>query len=197
MSFQEMMEQIRREKQMQYDKIKRKDDLMAKISQYLSFDPKEKAAYRITKYAKRHFLKPTVNMDPDDIPGVFRMRLLITDKNKNKNFKPKKDKKKDEDAELNRAILESLGIKPEDSPEEPKSKNDPFWVCIDLRVYGPDPYQAIYVNDIEYYFSLDQIHRIHDVWEKIDPNTIQGERHLQDIQYYRLEMKQLIKNGYL
>jgi hypothetical protein len=67
-------------------------------------------------------------------------------------------------------------------------------VCIDLRVYGPDPYQPIYVNDIAYYLDAEQVKKVKDDWNKINPETAAGEQFHQKMEFIKnmaIDMKLL------
>jgi ribosomal protein S19 len=61
----------------------------------------------------------------------------------------------------------------------------PDCVCLDLRVYGPDPYQPIYIADIVYYLSKPQIRRVQDAWNKVNGKTRESMRYMQDFEYYK------------
>ena len=64
-------------------------------------------------------------------------------------------------------------------------EDDGFYICLDLRYYGPNPDQPIYYNDIPYYLTLKQIERVEKVWKKIDPSTTTGTKYHQDLEYYK------------
>ncbi len=60
-----------------------------------------------------------------------------------------------------------------------------FYVMIDLRVYGPDPYQPIYVVDTPYYLNQNQIDRVTAVWNKVNPESENGSKYHADLEYYK------------
>lgn len=67
-------------------------------------------------------------------------------------------------------------------------------VCIDLRVYGPDPYLPIYVGDTPYYLNPEQIEKVKMKWNQVNPETEAGEQFHQKMEYVKnmaKDMKQL------
>jgi len=68
------------------------------------------------------------------------------------------------------------------SPDSPIEENS-FHVCIDLRTYGKDPYQPVYIYGDEYFLRPKQIKRIQKIWKKIDPETFSGTKYIQDREY--------------
>lgn len=68
-----------------------------------------------------------------------------------------------------------------------------FWVCIDLRVYGPDPSLQIYVNESEYFLTEQQQKSIKKIWKIIDPESQSGMKYNQNMEYFK-GLAQDIKN---
>lgn len=71
------------------------------------------------------------------------------------------------------------------------NENDYFWICIDLRMYGPDPSQPIFVGDILYYFDFDQMNKIRQKWNIVNPESVAGIRKHQDIEYVHAMYKDI------
>lgn len=173
----------------------------------------------INRSFKKYLLKDVVNIDVSLIPGIYRKRFKLNNSNleqpikkiiKNNSYEDDLNKailaslnisdteinsmdmgiilNNSQDIEINKAIMESFNI-------STKSDED-FWVCIDLRIYGPNPYQPLYFNNKEYYFNYRQVDSIVNNWNKVNSETIFGERKIEDIMYYKLETKQLEKNNY-
>ena len=63
----------------------------------------------------------------------------------------------DSDDELLAAVMLSL-----------ENNINKFYVCIDLNLYGPNPYQPIVIDGKEYFLQKDQISNITLLWEKIN-----------------------------
>lgn len=102
-----------------------------------------------------------------------------------------------DDILLNQALLESSTIPSDhvqnneiskDSIQESQNiliDEDGFYICLDLRYYGPNPDQPIYYNDLPYYLSLNQMEKVKKLWNKIDPNTTTGTKYQQDQEYFK------------
>jgi len=69
-----------------------------------------------------------------------------------------------------------------------------FNVCLDIRLYGPNPTTPILIDDMVFYLNEEQIKKIQDVWKKIDPETPTGINTLQNIQYFKGIAKDLNPN---
>lgn len=65
------------------------------------------------------------------------------------------------------------------------------YVCIDLRVYGPDPYLPIYVGDTPYYLNPEQIEKVKMKWNQVNPETEAGEQFHQKMEYVKNMAKDL------
>ena len=74
-----------------------------------------------------------------------------------------------------------------------KSNDFEFWICIDLRMYGDDPSQPVYVGDTPYYFNFDQMNKIKEKWSSINPETSIGIRKHQDIEYVKAMYNDIYK----
>lgn len=83
---------------------------------------------------------------------------------------PKLNDEPEEDEMLQLAISESLKQHKIISQDDMIS----FYVVIDLRIYGPDPYQPIFIDNEAYYLNKDQIKIVQNIWNKINPDTISG-----------------------
>lgn len=233
------------------------------LEKYKDFlHPKRLAAIKIQRFIRKHILKPVINISEEqlnNIPGVYRLRLKLTEKNR---IKPTNQTNEDnskiklfhqnglfkndpeiykaikipfhdsitfnnirfivddigkddeinkiirmideyeiqqelqnsleeyhqmEEKQLKNTILESL--KQYDQNKE--NEDGFFYVCIDLRIYGPNPYQPIYIIDIPYYLNNQQIEYVQKIWRKIDPNTPTGIRFHQNLEF----QKSLIKDN--
>ena len=109
-----------------------------------------------------------------------------------------------QDEALARAIAASMESpekkeekKQKKSPKEVKPK-DPsaFYVCLDLRVYGPIPTQSIFVGDTEYVLTSEQRNALRTVWGRVDPDTPSGERYNQDRMYDKVAVQHMLSEGY-
>lgn len=81
------------------------------------------------------------------------------------------------DDEFDEAVLLSLSV-----------NNISFYVSIDLRVYGVDPKQPIYVNDKKYYLTNEQTNNVVSLWNKINS----GLKYDQLVEYYKTMTKDLL-----
>ena len=84
------------------------------------------------------------------------------------------------------AIMESLTkhIKHSDDIDNANNEDEnEFYVCFDIRVFGPDPQQPIYFMELPYYFSTWQMDLIRQRWNKVNPDTSTGQQTQQDIEY--------------
>ena len=112
-----------------------------------------------------------LHMDSDDNTLIDYQDLYITNDN----------------AHVHRMYSENdLSIDYQDKKEddtilETKDVNNDIHVCIDLRVYGPDPEQPIYINEQPYYFNLLQINKVKKEWEKVKP----GSTTVQEIEFLK------------
>lgn len=223
-SFKDKFEKARLRRQEKYIKMKKNEELLEKIGNLISINKTNRSAYRITRYAKKYFLKPVINIDPNIIPGIFRKRLCFNDDNKikpfpnlkynnninisNLSFNDKFEKgrqlreykylKKNNDIlnesicddeffdeDINKAIIESLK-KYDDSDNNTNNNKNNYWICIDLRVYGPEPTKPIYIDDTKYYLNNSQIDQINKLWNKINPSTSRGIRFHQDLKFFKI-----------
>lgn len=113
------------------------------------------------------------------------------------------------DIELNNVIIESLqtpgqklkrrpnirNIKPTFKVQEVLDNGPTLYIGIDLRVYGIDPSQPIYCNDIPYYLDFCQISKINNTWTRINPDKPSGLRYAQNIAYQKAVVTELNKQN--
>ena len=69
----------RKKKQIEYEKKIKMDNIRIKYSKLIILDKKTCAAFKITNFVKKYFIHEHLNMniDIDDIPGIFRYHLKI------------------------------------------------------------------------------------------------------------------------
>jgi len=91
-----------------------------------------------------------------------------------------------------KALMDSLAqhIKPDEptthaATEATDAADDEneFYVCFDIRVFGPDPQQPLYFMELPYFFSLSQIDLIKQRWNKVNPDSSTGQQLEQEIEY--------------
>jgi hypothetical protein len=91
-----------------------------------------------------------------------------------------------------KALMDSLAehVKPDDNDVNPIKETDDaaddeneFYVCFDIRVFGPDPQQPIYFMELPYFFSLSQMDLIRQRWNKVNPDSSTGQKLEQEIEY--------------
>lgn len=151
----------------------------------------------VAKQFKKSF-SVTVN-DPQDIPGVFRFRVPITDKNLEPpsnsvyqvghHYGESKDQYSVEDA-IHRSLLDQeqqlQHVLNSSKKEFEEQFYEPlFYYTIDIRVYGLDPEMPLIVHDSIYYLTKKQVEQIKKLWSTIDPSTSNGIRFSQDINYLK------------
>lgn len=84
------------------------------------------------------------------------------------------------------ALMDSLAehvVKFDEPIIENTDDDNEFYLCFDLRIFGPDPYQPIYFMELPYFFSLSQVDKIKQKWNKVNPDTSTGQQTEQDIKY--------------
>lgn len=85
------------------------------------------------------------------------------------------------------ALMDSLAehvVKFDDKKNNENTDDEnEFFLCFDLRIFGPDPYQPIYFMELPYFFSLSQVDKIKQKWNKVNPDTSTGQQTEQDIKY--------------
>lgn len=87
---------------------------------------------------------------------------------------------------LNQVVEDSYKIidnTPVGSPNLLRYENLKMGVCLDLRIYGPDPYQPIIIFDTHYYLNNEQIKEIKKIWNKINPATNAGIIYKQNLEF--------------
>jgi len=68
-------------------------------------------------------------------------------------------------------------------------------VCLDMRIYGVDPFLPIHIDGKDYYLSEDQIVEIQQKWNEVNPDTTQGKEFEEDLKYYYMEYNHMKKNN--
>ena len=84
------------------------------------------------------------------------------------------------------ALMDSLAehvVKFDEPNNENTDDENEFFLCFDLRIFGPDPYQPIYFMELPYFFSSSQVDKIKQKWNKVNPDTSTGQQTEQDIKY--------------
>lgn len=164
-------EQKRKYEQQARQKI-RSEYLRNKYSKLLELNPIKRSVSRIIYAVKKHILPTPINEETlNSIPGRFRLRLQITELN---SFEPELQKEifrnatHNYDNNMSQMIIQSL-----------KDSYAPlFWIVIDLRVYGPHPEMAINLPGCDHtlFLSGDQINKVVNMWNKINPDLSNGVR---------------------
>ena len=72
-----------------------------------------------------------------------------------------------------------------------------LWVCLDLRIYGPQPNKEICILDDTYYLSKEQIDKLKKLWYKIDPESSSGIINKQNRDYNKAVYDQMVKKNML
>ena len=164
--------------------------LFAYIKYKKLFSDNAIAATKIQRFLRKYYLKKPSNKTKDEIssiPGLFRYRLSLSSSNLIKpidnislnNISSSLGFTLDQnDIQLNKAIFYSLSL----NNNEDNAKIN---ILIDLRTYGPNPHLPIYINNIPYYLNDEQIILIKKIWNKVDPNTAQGIRTKQNLEYIK------------
>ena len=129
-----------------------------------------------------HFNDKNVNQNDNiykedilDLSEESQMDLAVMESMKTGKF----NENLDIDDELQKALDFSLGkniIKLDDQG---------FYICLDLRIYGPDPYKEIYIGDKIYYLNENQIKKIKNAWARVNPDSSAGIIYSQNIEYYK------------
>lgn len=192
----------------------------------------------LTNFVKKKYIPDVINLSKEElemIPGLFRFRIKLSDKNlkqfncnygcndsyeddydnydDNYDYIDNGDYEDDYDDNMRNAINESkkmYNLNKKNYNEQIMDKvieeslksnglnesfNDTsFWVCIDLRVYGPNPNKEIYVFDTPYYFDNEQIKRIKQEWYRVNPNNSSGIKLKQDINFFKNMAHDINKN---
>lgn len=98
-------------------------------------------------------------------------------------FVPNTESKADVDSEDELEAAIQLSMQKHDEKDNISNDEESFFACIDLRVFGPEPYQPLYVDGIEYHLNNDQINKVKKVWHMINPDTDNGLKYSQDLAY--------------
>lgn len=207
------LEIIRRERHIDYKLKTWFPYFTEKYSKY--FTKQYKAAKRIGKFLKDNLFKNVINDDEMIyIPGIYRLRIQLDNNNLNKPIKMNKPTIKNKesiftiDDDIKLAIDRSLSdfeitnkYDMEDNLEyyvdydeylineiileSHKIENISFYFCIDLRVYGRNPYEQICIDGRKYYLSDEQIKKVISEWNKVNPETSRGLQFTQNLEYYK------------
>lgn len=159
------------EQRQKYEKIQRQKYLHDKYKNLLEFDPTKRSASRIVNAVKRYILHDPINIDQQNtIPGLFRLRLLMSELNK---FP----------LDIQRDILNNISqghdtVTTNSLIQSFKDSTALYWIVIDLRIYGPYPEIPIQLDNSDkvLYLSDEQINKVKSTWDKINPNSISGIR---------------------
>jgi hypothetical protein len=166
-----------------------KDELMPEVHDYILQKKNNSRSHQniLSNYFQNKYFKKVDNlndMEENLIPGFYKLRLLLTTNNLIKQEIPSItghgamiDFDSDIDGDLNNeymkyAIQESL-----------ESFDDGINVLVDLRIYGPDPYQPLYFESLPYYFNFNQVNVIKKRWSIINPESDRGLQYTQDLEF--------------
>jgi hypothetical protein len=130
--------------------------LYDKYKDLIEFDSTKRSASRIVNAVSKHILHSPINDSIlPSVPGLFRIRLPVTELN----MLPLEIQK-----DIPKHISNAYPIR--------------YWIALDLRIYGPCPEMGIYITDIDqmFYLSREQIDKISRVWAKINPESTAGIR---------------------
>lgn len=158
----------REEQRLRYEKKLREKYLYDKYKKLIELDPIKRAASIIVNAVRKRLLHTPINSDIlETIPGKFRLRLHMTELNTfpldvQKNIFNNAIK----DSDIPQIIIESLK----------ESYKPLYWIVIDLRTYGPYPELEIYTPDQILYLTEDQISKVKEVWNRVNPESSNGIR---------------------
>lgn len=179
--------EYRLKKKKEYEQHIRLKHIENKYKDLLVLDKKDRSAHQICNFVKRYVHREPINMEPSqiqEIPGIFRYRINIANNSDENNLPGAFDAidsftaAEDDDPILKQILRESLM----DFQRTTTTKEN-LWVLLDLRIYGPNPYLPIHVFDNEIFLTVVQINKILSVWASIDPETTDGLRFQQYINY--------------
>ncbi len=147
---------------------------------------------------KNMYFPEPINISSDElefIPGIYRMRLKVGETNLIKPVIESVNKATDyANSDIQNIINQSRREYEEKYQKELNNAlkisinndtNNTFNICIDLRIYGPDPQQPVYIADVPYYFSLEQINKIKKAWVFVNPSTALGIRTKTKLDFYQ------------
>lgn len=162
----------REEQKLKYEKKIREKYLHDKYQKLIELDPIKRSASRIVNAIRKHLLHTPINKDAlATILGIFRLRLHMTELNTFP-LEIQKDifdnATRGYDTNTSGVILESLK----------ESYGSLYWIVIDLRIYGPCPEMGVYILEFDQmlYLSEDQINKIKNIWNYINPEIDNGIR---------------------
>ncbi len=111
----------------------------------------------------------------------FALNIAIMDSLKQKSYNITEEKL------LQKVILESMSGNTNSEQlkfdDDEKSINVPisYYIIVDLRVYGKDPYQSIYIDNIPFYLNKEQIEIVNSKWKLV--NFASSGTYKQDLEY--------------
>jgi len=166
--------------------------LRDKYCNKLEFDKVKLAKARIYYFVKKYVLPNITNLSPQEknnIPGKYLMRVKLSKYNLVQVPKPEPFKLLHNNSNniiKKKLVRRNAPIEVKDDKKEKFNLNKPshavipppkkyFYAGIDLRKYGPDPYQHIMIDKVKYYLTTEQIKKVRSSWIKVTPNT-----HLKD-----------------
>jgi len=183
------------------------------LPDFYKFFKKNLQILKLQKFIKnKHFINP-INLEQpviNSIPGIYRFRTTLTFDNllmpeatikdmleaTTKDMleatikdMPEYDMLDDiDDQILNQIINESISdaqkeISNNDNNVDMDIDNNPFHIILDIRIYGPDPYQPIFIDDIQYYLSEQQIKKILTVWNTVNTHNTYDSKFKQNLEY--------------
>lgn len=173
---------IEEEKRAIEAKKAREQYLKDKYSKLIVLDYIQRSAARIQSFVKRYVFKTTY-INNEKIPGIFRKRMPITELNL---LDSETQKLIDEtspidmfnDDDMNADIRDILKESLKDSIK--KTTNYPIigYVMVDMRLYGNIPELQFYIQELNQQctFTHDQQSYLKHLWNKINPETIDGLR---------------------
>ncbi|CAH6421148.1 Hypothetical protein KVN_LOCUS159 [uncultured virus] len=209
------MDELVNIRRIQHQKYLRENWLPIFFQKYRKlFDKKNRAAIIIYRFFKKYFFHQVLNLTIEElngIPGLFRLRIKLTEQNlSNPNLITKKidqklmtnnkTKPSLEEKIISEIMEKSLGEYLFENAIEDENdiltsitfeESISFWVCIDLRIYGPNPNLEIYMLDTPYYLTKFQMEKIKNTWFKINGNSSDSIKYLQNFEFNKALSKDL------
>jgi len=135
----------------------------------------EKAATTIQKFVKKYYFEPTcINNDEiNDIPPIYRIRILITDHHINEYY--------EENVEPNIIGMHRIIY----NMVRPVDKIIYFRYCFDIRKLYPIRHQIIEVCDSFYFLQPEDHIKINTLWKKVNNETSKSIRFINSFEYYK------------
>lgn len=166
-------------------------NLKKKYSSLIELNKYQRNAYVLQNFFKKYILTPVCNLTKEEISmisGKYRMRcdaiylnddLKMIYDNINSDYHEKVcQANKENNSELKKIILESALTYKNDFIQSlfTSSANIKLHIMIDLTKYGINPDGKIYTNDSICYLDKINRERVKKAYDKINPETISGER---------------------